>query len=87
MIGITDLHNNICSETARQIKLNPNLTTIKFFIYIDEISFHELLRELNSSMYKDVTDQIWNEKDLTFMGHKIFRVISKNFHFNLVKML
>ena len=88
MVTAQDLYNRICSETAQVLKLAPERTDIKFFVYLDETTYHEILRDLKASAEgKYDFTKIWDEESSKFMEHRLFVVKKTSFHFNVVPVI
>jgi hypothetical protein len=87
MITFYDLYNRICADTARVLKNNPNQTDIKFYIYIDKVSYHEILRDIKNKTDTLNLTSVWDPKTKLFMNHRMFIVETISFHFNIVQVL
>jgi len=81
MITVSNICNRILSENQKK----GNDSTTKYFIYLDQCSYMEFLRDINNS--SQMFESTWDPKSKKFMGNRIFQVTDTNFHFNIVKML
>jgi len=80
MLTALDLYKRISSELQKEKD-----SKVKYFIYLDSCSYHELVRDIESS--NQSLNDIWNKATRNFMGNTIFQVENSGFHFNIIKML